>query len=119
MNFKQAQLEVSKLLLSIDQSGDQDECSMKHVGHGTSMLLAGVDPSKQLDYIDYSSAGISRDLSDYDNGLYVDSEFQEGKWKEVKVLFDKFGIEVLDGTPNFYIGNYVDWYVDGAGVLYE
>lgn len=116
MNLKQANLKVNQLLWQIDRCGDQDECSMKHVGHGTSMLIAGLDPSIQEDYIDYTYGGTSHDLSDYDNEIYIASEFQEDKWKEVKTLFDKFGEEVLDGIPNFYIGNYVEWYVDKVEV---
>lgn len=105
-----AKQRMETLISIIYNVGDQDECSMKHVGHGTSMMMKGIDPSEQDNYIDYRYAGFSHTLSDYEEGILVESGFQKFLWQEVYKLYKNHGSELLEDIPIFYIGSYVGDY---------
>ena len=104
---------IKKLLQVIYRCGDRDECSIKHIGHGVSMMLKGLDPSVQDNYLDYSTAGCIDEFSDWENDLYIDSAFQESLWKEVYDMYLKYGKETILPIAlgiTIYADNYVDDY---------
>lgn len=110
MDKMKAKKRVEHLIWTIYNVGDQDECSMKHVGHGTSMMMKGIDPSVKENYIDYSTAGCSYDHSNYSENILVESAFQKYLWEEVYNLYKEHGDDLLEDIPILYIGNYVDNY---------
>lgn len=110
MKFTEAKERMETLISIIYNLGDQDECSMKHVGHGTSMMMKGIDPSEQDNYLDYKDAGFSHNLSYYDEDILVESGFQKFLWREVYTLYKEHGVGLLEDIPILYIGNYVEYY---------
>ena len=114
--LKKAQEQTKLIINAIWSCGDQDECSMKHVGHGVGMLKAKLDPSVQDNYVDYSWAGYSHDYSIYEEEsedcIFVESAFQSDLWKKVKEFYDEFGEDLfygdIDNVPyaKFYFEQY-------------
>lgn len=97
---------IGKLMQQLQEAGDQDECSMKHVIHGLCLLHVGQDPSNQSLYVDYSDSGIV----DYEVSL--ESVFLKEVWSEIKERVD--GLSKKD-KENFYLlshpyGNIEDSY---------
>ncbi|WNO47297.1 hypothetical protein [Vibrio phage vB_VibM_10AMN] len=110
MDKMKAKQRMETLISIIYNLGDQDECSMKHVGHGTSMMMKGVDPSEQDNYLDYKDAGFSHTLSDCEEDILVESGFQKFLWQEVYKLYKDHGSELLEDIPILYIGSYIEDY---------
>lgn len=114
MNKRQIQKRVNEILEELYLNSDQDECGIKHIGHGTSMLFAGLDPSIQDNYIDYSHGGYIPigDVEDYDS--YVKVDFQQALWKELKDLYNMNAeviMEPSDAWASLYIGSYIEDYL--------
>lgn len=114
MDKKQIQKRVNKILEELYLNSDQDECGIKHIGHGTSMLFAGLDPSIQGNYIDYCHGGYipTGDVEDYDS--YVRAEFRQDLWRELKDLYDmntEVVMEPSDACVSLYIGSYLEDYL--------
>lgn len=121
LKLKEAQSRVKILTNTLYKIGDQDECSMKHVGHGIAMLVKGKDPSVKENYVDkcYQTSGFSKILSFYDKSntsdeedtsILVESGFQEVIWREIKELYDNFGEKLFD--PKHETIPYVKYYKD-------
>lgn len=114
--LKKAQEQTKLIINAIWSCGDQDECSIKHVGHGVGMLKANLDPSVQDNYVDYRSAGCSHEYSIYEDEfedcIFVESAFQSDLWKKVKNFWDEFGENLfygdIDNVPyaKFYFEHY-------------
>ena len=103
---------LTQILQSIWRRGDQDEMSIKHIGHALAAMVAHNDWRKGDDY-------------NYPDFLDSDSEpaihywkkamdkFLELKWGKVKVIQDKVGatefISVIQETQfSFYPLSYLD-----------
>lgn len=117
--LKRAQERVKVLTNVLYDIGDQDECSMKHVGHGIAMLIKGKDPAVQDNYVDwcYRTSGFSKLLSFYDDSnkpededesVLVESGFQGVIWREIKNLYDEFGDKLFN--PSHETIPYVKYY---------
>lgn len=112
MKLKKARERAKLLTNTIYFVGDQDECSMKHLGHGVAMMVCGKDPSVQENYVDYKNAGFSREFSIYEDKqedcVFVESGFQNYIWKELKEMYDEHGEALFYGNSG--VISYVDFY---------
>lgn len=106
---------LTQILNSIWRRGDQDEMSIKHIGHALAALIAHNDWRKGDDYT-------RPDYCDFENPISVDywtksmDKFLELKWGKVVALRDRVGdlefIDVLAETQfSFYAFSYLteDW----------
>lgn len=80
---------AGKLINNLQSSGDQDECSMKHVVNGLCILYIGKDPSDQSLYVDYDNSGTSYEdwmLYEADNNHEPKAVFRKDLWSELYLL---------------------------------
>jgi len=81
---------LTQILNSIWRQGDQDEMSIKHIGHALAAMVAHNDWRKGDDYNypDYKEWSSSKFQEDWQKKM---DEFLELKWGKVKVIQDKVG----------------------------
>jgi len=107
---------LTQILNSIWRRGDQDEMSIKHIGHALAAMVAHNDWRKGDDYT-------YPDFCDFENPIAQDNwkkqmdKFLELKWGKVKVIQDKVGtadfVSVIGGTQfGYYALSYLnsDWF---------
>lgn len=95
---------LDSLLNNIWYHGDQDECSIKHIGHGLASLISYNTWQQTADY-------------DYPWGLVeipVLIEKIEADWEEVKKIMNLLGKQPFYNLAiTLPIANYLEFYLSG------
>ena len=75
---------ISNNLLGIFYLGDEDECSLKHLGHSLAAIVAFGDYTKAIDY-----------TTPDDSGEFTDMEEVKRLWREIELEITAIGPQVF------------------------
>ena len=109
---------LTQILNSIWRRGDQDEMSIKHIGHALAALIAHNDWRKGDDYTRPDFCDFDQPLAQAEWTKQMD-KFLELKWGKVVTIKDKVGdLEFMNVLAETQFGYYAFSYLNSEWLSY-